>query len=309
MGGFGLFGGSGSDPGGTYGVYGQAGSSSGVPLGGMSVGVWGDSSDGYGVKGSSGNGTAVVGNSSGGTGVFGMGGGSEPGVCGYSWSGASIYGWAGAGGGLAGVFNGLVKAQSVQVNGDVAAVNVNKTGSCSFKIDHPLDPENKYLRHSAVESPDLKNIYDGVAVLDANSETVVELPAWFEPLNREFRYQLTPIGAPGPNLYVKEKIRGNRFKIAGGQPGMEVSWQVTGIRHDLCANAHRRPVEEEKPESERGYFLHPELYGLPPEKGVEWARRPQLMRRMKEEQEGRYRSIPSQVLRTPGANQEADTLR
>ena len=124
----------------------------------------------------------------------------------------------------------------------------------------------------------MKNIYDSVVTLDSEGEAVVELPPWFEPLNQDFRYQLTPIGAPGPNLYVAEKIRGSRFRIAGGQPGMEVSWQVTGIRHDVYAEAHRSPVEQEKPEAERGFYLHPDLFGEPPEKSVEWARRPAPLR-------------------------------
>ena len=59
---------------------------------------------------------------------------------------------------------------------------------------------------------------------------------------------------------------------------MEVSWQVTGIRQDAWANAHRIPVEEEKNARERGYYLHPELYGAPEEKQIEWARNPQRMK-------------------------------
>jgi hypothetical protein len=93
------------------------------------------------------------------------------------------------------------------------------------------------------------------------------LPDWFGALNQEFRYQLTAIGAPGPNLYVAEEIANNRFKIAGGKPGMKVSWQVTGIRHDVWAEAHRIQVEVEKPATEQGTYLTPELYGQPPEKG------------------------------------------
>ncbi len=42
---------------------------------------------------------------------------------------------------------------------------------------------------------------------------------------------------------------------------MEVSWQVSGIRHDAYANAHRVTVEEEKPQNEQGSYLHPELFG------------------------------------------------
>ncbi len=136
----------------------------------------------------------------------------------------------------------------------------------SFKIDDPLDPANKYLSHSFVESPDMKNIYDGVATLDANGEAVVTLPAWFEPLNKDFRYQLTSIGAPGPNLYIAEEVSGNRFKIAGGVRNGRVSWQVTGIRHDAYANAHRIPVEEDKPANLRGTYISPVEQQQPAEK-------------------------------------------
>ena len=185
----------------------------------------------------------------------------------------AVPGSGGAGEGYAGLFQG-----NVFVNG-----NLSKN-SGSFKIDHPLDPANKYLYHSFVESPDMKNIYDGVVVLDGSGEAVVKLPEWFEALNKDFRYQLTAIGAPAPNLHVAAKVANNQFRIAGGQPGMEVSWQVTGTRQDAWANAHRIPVEIEKPERERGYYLHPELYGAPEDKSIEWARHPEMMQRMKARQ-------------------------
>jgi hypothetical protein len=154
----------------------------------------------------------------------------------------------------------------------------------SFKIDHPLDPANKYLCHSFVESPDMKNVYDGLVVLDDKGEAEIELPDWFGALNKDFRYQLTAIGAPGPNLYIAEEINSdttidhssgsnnssnnNRFKIAGGTLGMKVSWQVTGIRKDPWANAHRVQVEEDKPDKERGYYIYPDLYGQSVENGI-----------------------------------------
>jgi len=174
-------------------------------------------------------------------------------------------------GGVAGYFGG-----DVQVSG-----NLSKAGG-SFKIDHPLDPANKYLYHSFVESPDMKNIYDGTVTTDANGQAVVTLPEWFSDLNRDFRYQLTAIGAPGPNLYVAEEISGNHFKIAGAKPGARVSWQVTGIRHDAWANANRIPVEQAKPEKERGFYLHPELFGAPAEKGLALARHPESMKGAKD---------------------------
>jgi len=89
--------------------------------------------------------------------------------------------------------------------------------------------------------------------------------------HKDYRYQLTCIGGFAP-LYVAEEVSNNQFKIAGGKSGMKVSWQVTGVRQDAWANAHRIPVEIEKPERERGYYLHPELYGAPDEKNIEWAR-------------------------------------
>lgn len=160
-------------------------------------------------------------------------------------------------GGLAGYFNG-----DVQVTGSLTK------GSGAFKIDHPLDPEGQYLSHSFVESPDMMNIYNGNVTLNAHGVAWVQLPAWFEALNRDFRYLLTPIGAPGPNLYVAQTISDNRFQIAGGEPGMEVSWQVTGIRHDPYAEAHRIVVEEEKAPEDQGRYLHPEEWGEPLDMGI-----------------------------------------
>jgi hypothetical protein len=174
--------------------------------------------------------------------------------------------------GLAGYFSG-----NVQVTG-----NLQKAGG-GFKIDHPQDPANKYLNHSFVESPDMKNVYDGVALLDAHGEAVVELPKWFQVLNKDFRYQLTCIGGFAP-IYIAEKISNNRFKIAGGQPHIEVSWQVTGIRQDPWARANSMKVEEDKLPNEREYYLHPELYNYPEEQGLSWVTQPEVIRRLKEQQ-------------------------
>lgn len=144
--------------------------------------------------------------------------------------------------------------------------SLSKAGG-SFRIDHPLDPENKYLNHSFVESPDMKNIYDGVISLDANGEASIELPDWFEALNRDFRYQLTAIGAPAPNLHISEEVSGNSFRIAGGDPGLKVSWMVTGIRKDAWANANRIQIEEDKSPADKGKYLHPSAFGQPQSRG------------------------------------------
>ena len=196
---------------------------------------------------------AIGGNSTGGTG------------------GDAIDAFAGSGSpnGWAGYFGG-----DVDVNGTLFK------NAGAFKIDHPLDPANKYLYHSFVESPDMMNVYNGIAVLDVNGEAVVALPDWFGAINRDFRYQLTCIGGFAP-VYIAEEIADNQFKIAGGKSAMRISWQVTGIRQDAWANAHRIPVEVEKSEHERGYYIRPELYGAPEEKSIAWVRHPELMKRMK----------------------------
>lgn len=166
--------------------------------------------------------------------------------------------------------------------GDVSVSGNLTKGSGSFKIDHPLDPENKYLAHSFVESPDMMNVYNGNVVLDERGEAWVEMPDYFEALNTDFRYQLTAIGAPGPNLYVATEIDGNRFRIAGGQPGSKVSWQVTGVRNDAFARHHRIEVEPLKPEEERGLYLHPEAFGLGDELHIRHAHDGRAERRMAE---------------------------
>jgi hypothetical protein len=152
--------------------------------------------------------------------------------------------------------------------GDVRVTGTLTKGGGTFKIDHPLDPQNKYLCHSFVESPDMMNVYNGNVVLDAAGEAWIEMPEWFEVLNRDFRYQLTPIGGAAPDLHIAEKMVGGRFMIAGGEPGMEVSWQVTGIRQDRFAEANRVQVEIDKRPDEAGKYIHPELYGRSREEGI-----------------------------------------
>jgi hypothetical protein len=257
------------------GVYSVGGAETGIYDSNFNLPYGGDGVQGFGgdglARGNGGNGAYFIGGNGGtteglgGDGVFAEGG---------SPSGSAVVAVADAGGfdgidayagsGLAGFFIG-----DVWITG-----NLMKS-SGSFKIDHPLDPANKYLSHSFVESPDMKNIYDGVVVLDDSGEASVDMPEWFGALNRDFRYQLTCIGGFAP-IYIAEEITNNSFRIAGGKPGMKVSWQVTGTRHDVWANAHRIPVEEDKSSAELGFYLAPELFGAPPEKSIDRVRRPEV---------------------------------
>ncbi len=178
--------------------------------------------------------------------VRGYGNSTNYGIYAYATGGSANY---------AGYFNGTLYAS-------------NLTGGVkSFKIDHPLDPENKYLYHSSVESPDMMNIYNGNVELNSAGEAWVDLPEWFGSLNEDFRYQLTCIGGFA-QVYIAEKVKNNRFKIAGGNSGLEVSWQITGIRKDPAAVNNRISVEQLKGPAERGKYLNPKAYGKPESMGV-----------------------------------------
>ena len=224
-------------------------------------GVHGHSTAKAGVHGHSINGSGVDGFSDNGTGVFGNGINEVSGWMsdpdGYALTAATDQASA-----RAAYFGGKVY---VQGNMDVTGTLTKPAGS--FKIDHPLDPANKYLSHSFVESPDMKNIYDGTVTTDGEGAAVVQLPAYFEALNRDFRYQLTVIGQFAQAMVVQE-IAGNRFSIRTDKPNVKVSWQVTGIRKDAYAEAHRIAVEEAKPASVQGKYLTPKAHGLPEALGI-----------------------------------------
>jgi hypothetical protein len=210
--------------------------------------------------------------STGGAGVFGLSTLSNGnGVIGEANVGASAFGiWGMSTTGDAGHFNG-----DVDVDG---ALSKN---SGSFKIDHPLDPANKYLYHSFVESPDMMNVYNGNVITDFAGYATVLLPDWFETLNRDFRYQLTVVDDADSETFamvkVVNRIADNQFTIRSSIPGIEVSWQVTGIRQDPWAEAHRIQVEVEKPVHERGFYRNPQLYGQPMSRKIEEATRPGSM--------------------------------
>lgn len=204
-----------------------------------------------------------------------------------STSGKAVYGWADA---VTGSTYGVYGKRSsitgvgyaVFAEGDLGA-----SGFKSFRIDHPEDPENKYLLHYSTESSEVLNAYSGSLTLDGRGQTLVELPRYFAAINRDPRYTLTAIGAPMPNLHVAEKISAAAlrageqaapgdalplcvFRIAGGAPGGEVCWRVEALRNDLRMRLHGAPVEAQKTGPERGKYQHPEYYGKPAEKGMDY---------------------------------------
>jgi hypothetical protein len=266
----------------TYGVYGVFNSTSGAGVYGLASATSGPAWGVYGVSRST-SGRGVVGwasATSGATlGVFGVS---------YSTAGIGVYGYAPATSGAAlgvlaetsspasnayGVYGEEPSGgagHAVFANGSLAA-----TGAKLFQIDHPLHPETHYLNHFCTEGPEPYNVYRGTVVLDANGEAWVQLPDYFEAINRDPSYHLTAVGAPMPNLHVAVKIQNNRFKIAGGAPGKEVSWRVEAIRNDLWMQRYGYQTEQEKEDAIKGKYLNPELYGQPKERGIHYRPEPE----------------------------------
>jgi hypothetical protein len=272
---------------------------------GVSVGVWGQSSSSNG-RGIYGYATSATGGSYGGLfrtlsnqgiGVFALADsptGATTGIRGQSASvdGTGLWGFASAPTGETnGVFGRAASTEGVGVSGlATSATGVNygvygettslvdgfgvysvgdsaTTGLKLFQIDHPLDPDRKLLNHFSEEGPEPYLVYRGNATIAADGRATVSLPEYFDAINREPTYQLTPIGGPAV-LYIAQEIADNRFVIGGGLPGMKVSWMVTGIRNDSFVRCYGARREVDKPKRDVGRYLHPELLGFPPSRSM-----------------------------------------
>jgi len=273
---------------------GGVGVSSDSPSGNAVLGV---SQSGNGVFGKSPGGLGVAGQSTSGTGVFGVSD-TGAGVRGISPSSVGVHGISTS---SAGVFGESARADAVvgvsRSNGHAAVAGINRgigfgvygesegggfagyfagkvhvfgtlsKGGGGFTIDHPLDPTHKTLTHSFVESPDMMNLYNGNTITDAQGNATITLPAYFQALNGEFRYQLT-VMEQFAQAIVSREIQENSFAIKTDKPHVKVSWMVTGVRQDAFANAHRLSVEDDKPAKEQGTYLYPVEHGQPKTKGV-----------------------------------------
>lgn len=146
------------------------------------------------------------------------------------------------------------------------------SGTKSFRIDHPFDPENKYLLHYSAEGPDVLNVYTGNIRTDARGYATVKLPAYFSEINKDPRYTLTVVDASEDFVLAKvsQEIADNQFVVRTNKPLVKVSWRVEAIRNDRWTRAHGAPVEEEKAGAERGTYQHPDLYGMPAESRVSY---------------------------------------
>jgi hypothetical protein len=261
-----------------HGAYGEGGSGNYGYCGGASVnGAYGyhAGSGNYGGLGTSGEGAygasgGRYGSLAGGYGAYGESGDGEYGYLGGVWG---AYGedpsgnWGGIGGYAYAVRGYEANDWAGYFSGDVNVTGSLSKGSGSFLIDHPLDPENKLLRHNFVESPENLLIYRGRVQLDGAGEAAVEMPAYFEALTKEDEasVHLTPVGRPF--LTGAEWNPGFRSFTVYGEPDRAVFWEVLADRDDPVMRQLARPVEEDKgPDNklcDRGKLLYPEAYGYP----------------------------------------------
>ncbi len=255
----------------------------------LGAGVWGQNNDAIGT----GNGCGVIGD-----GNYGVWGQTAYGTAGtFGINARTTGGWGVEGQGFNGVVGTTVQdlgfgvygenASTATVNNNVGVAglgwvgvfgesnnnggpgfgvysngNFGSSGTKSFMIDNPLDPENKFLKHFCIESPEVLNMYRGTVILNANGEAIITLPEYFDAINIEPSYELTAIGKPAPNIYIKEEINNNKFTVAGGNAGQKISWTVYSKRNDLFIqkNPESIVIQPEKRTNQKGKYLHPEFY-------------------------------------------------
>lgn len=139
------------------------------------------------------------------------------------------------------------------------------TGTKSFQIDDPIDPENGYLNHYCTEGPEPLNVYSGVTTTDRRGYAEVKLPDYFGEINRDPRFHLTVIDEGDSDSFAQVKVvrsvLRNQFRIRSSMPGVKVSWRVDGVRNDAFVRSYGAPVRQEKVGAEKGKYLQPEFYG------------------------------------------------
>jgi hypothetical protein len=276
--GYGVYGEASAASGGTYGVFGQSNSTSGAGVIGLASATSGITYGGRFVSRST-SGTGVFGyatatsgtttggffqsDSTSGRGVYGeatAATGSTFGVWGVTSSPAStaygVYGQEPSGG----------AGHAVYALGTLAA-----SGTKSFQMDHPINPETHYLNHFCAEGPEPYNVYRGNVVTDARGYATITLPAYFESINRDPTYHLTIVNGAGEDFVqvrVVREIKNNQFTIRTSAPHVKVSWEVKAIRNDRWIQQYGFQTVQEKEDEIKGKYQHPELYGQPKEKGI-----------------------------------------
>lgn len=167
----------------------------------------------------------------------------------------------GQSGGLAGVYG--VQAVGSSAWAVYAIGNSGASGTKSFNIDHPLDPENTYLRYYSAEGPEPLNIYSGTIITNPQGYATIQLPEVFDRINKDPRVQLTVDDAGEDFVFAKVVggVQDGACRIRTSRGGVKVYWEIKAVRNDLWVQRYGAPVDVPKPQEVRGGYQHPELYG------------------------------------------------
>ena len=168
---------------------------------------------------------------------------------GATYSGAYALGVLNSNGANPGAFNILHTNADNRANkvwsfgGDDGGLNVPgpvSKASGTWKIDHPLDPANKILRHGFVEAPEYVNIYRGVVRL-VNGKATVNIDEYFGMMFGTFWAVNTDIMVSalqnqegGTVVWPEGKMTGATLNITCADEACndEIAWMVTGRRRD-----------------------------------------------------------------------------
>ena len=99
------------------------------------------------------------------------------------------------------------------------------------------------------------------------------LPDWFQALNTDFEYHADAVSAHSRQALRRAGGPEQRFGIAGGRPGLKVSWQITGVRQDAFALPHPFRWSRTSRTRSSGAYQHPQAWGQPEDIGVGYAQR------------------------------------
>ncbi len=113
-------------------------------------------------------------------------------------------------------------------------------GTKNFMIDHPLDPNHKYLVHSTLEGPEAAVFYRGEGQL-TDGQTTILLPKYFEALTRtEGRTILLTPKFEGESNQISRLAASNvtngKFSVRmidKENPSQKFYWEVKAVRADV----------------------------------------------------------------------------
>ncbi|MGW9270806.1 hypothetical protein [Microbacterium sp. NPDC055599] len=136
--------------------------------------------------------------------------------------------------------NAVLIPNDVDIRGILLTDGLDVDGPKNFRIAHPTKA-GYWLRHGSTESPVSGTEYKGTAAIGPDGSVVVELPEYFEALNKPGGRTVHVTAVGRPFLVGADKPRDGKVTIYG-DPGREVDWIVKAEREGADF-----PLEEKIP--------------------------------------------------------------